>query len=134
MISLWRENRAVAFSVHRLVAAAWVDRPKGATQVNHRNGDKTDNRADNLEWVTPSQNQQHMYRVLGRTNPMQGRTGAMHPRAMPVEACNTTTGERRRYDCAASATADGFDFSAVLKCAKGQRPAHKGFTWRFCGS
>ena len=39
--------------VHRMVATCWLDRPEGANHVHHKNRDKTDNRAVNLEWVTP---------------------------------------------------------------------------------
>lgn len=39
--------------MHRVVATCWVERPVGSTLVHHINGDKADNRAANLEWVTP---------------------------------------------------------------------------------
>ena len=52
------------FYVHSLVATAFVEGWREGLEVNHKNGVKTDNRAENLEWVTSSENKQHARDVL----------------------------------------------------------------------
>lgn len=49
------------FLVHRLVAQAFIPNPNLLKYVNHKNGNRRDNRADNLEWVTAKQNNQHAW-------------------------------------------------------------------------
>jgi len=52
-------------SVHTLIAEAFIGPRPAGYQCNHKNGIKTDNRPENLEWVTPSQNTTHAFRELG---------------------------------------------------------------------
>lgn len=55
-------NRSLrSFRVHRLVAAAFVDNPSKLQEVNHKDGNKLNNEASNLEWCTHSQNVQHAF-------------------------------------------------------------------------
>lgn len=46
-------------SIHRLVAKAFIPNPDGLKDVNHKDGDKTNNRVDNLEWISRSGNVLH---------------------------------------------------------------------------
>lgn len=50
--------------IHRLVAQAFIPNPQHLPQVNHINGNKDDNRAENLEWISPSGNMFHAYTNL----------------------------------------------------------------------
>jgi hypothetical protein len=58
-IGLSKNGRSSFDSMHRLVAKAFVPNPDNKSYVNHKDGDKTNCRADNLEWVTSYENMQH---------------------------------------------------------------------------
>lgn len=55
------------FAVHRIVATAFLQKYSEELQVNHKNFVRDDNRLDNLEWVTRSQNVRHA--IMGRRMP-----------------------------------------------------------------
>lgn len=50
-VRLCYEGRKINHKVHRLVAAAFIPNPTGQPQIDHINGDKQDNRVENLRWV-----------------------------------------------------------------------------------
>ena len=58
-VDLSKGNRVKTISVHRLVAVAFIPRIEGKNFVNHKNLNKTDNRVENLEWVTHLENVFH---------------------------------------------------------------------------
>ena len=66
-VILCKNGKKKHYSVHRLVAKAFIPNPKGKPQVNHINGDRLDNRVENLEWCTSQENVLHSHRVLGKT-------------------------------------------------------------------
>ena len=60
-VSLSKNNKIKIINIHRLVAKAFIPNPNNFPQVNHKDGNKMNNNANNLEWCTCSQNIQHAY-------------------------------------------------------------------------
>lgn len=87
--------------VHRLVAKLYVPNPDNKPQVNHINGDKSDNNKNNLEWVTCQENIIHSYRVLHRTPSKAGlgKTGANHPSSKPIQEIDESGNIIRTFEC-----------------------------------
>ena len=56
IISLWKNGTGKMFRVHRLVAAAFIPNPDNKPCIDHIDGDRANNHADNLRWVTAKEN------------------------------------------------------------------------------
>lgn len=65
LVQLFRDNRGSMRSIHRLVLSAFTGHEEKQMDVNHINGDRTDNRLGNLEWATRQENLHHAADTLG---------------------------------------------------------------------
>lgn len=77
-VTLYKNTIGFTIPVHKLVLWAFKDNPLNKRQGNHINGIKTDNRMENLEWATPSENSIHSKRVLLNRSHTLGKFGGDH--------------------------------------------------------
>lgn len=66
-VQLWKNNKMKCFFIHRILASAFMPPEEGKYYVNHKNGVKTDNKIENLEWCTNKENSIHSIEVLGNS-------------------------------------------------------------------
>ena len=62
-VSLSKEGKSKSFSIHRLVANAFIPNPNNYSQVNHKDEDKSNNKVDNLEWCDNQYNMTYGNRI-----------------------------------------------------------------------
>lgn len=87
IVRLCREGKPKTFCIHILVLMAFAGPKPGSNYTgNHKNGKKQDNRLENLEWLTQSENIKHAYRVLGRKSYSMGLDN-YRARATWAEVC-----------------------------------------------
>lgn len=101
--------------VHRLVAETFLSNPENKREVNHVDGDKSNNALSNLEWATPSENRRHAV-----------NTGLLPSRRVRI----VETGEEylSAVECAKSINGN---FANIYHCLAGERETHKGYHYEY---
>lgn len=96
IVTLYRSGRKT-FTIHSLVMLAFVGQRPDGMHINHKNGNRQDNRLQNLEYVTPSENAKHAVHVLGRETQKGEKNGAAKLNPDAVRQIRQLCGNGAKY-------------------------------------
>lgn len=116
--------------IHRLVATAFIREPLENEQVNHKDGNKTNNCVDNLEWCLQSQNSQHSY----DTGLQKRQFGKDNHYSRQVEQYTREGKFIKLWDSIADFEREAgirVGKSHVSEVCKGRRPIAHGYSWKY---
>lgn len=115
-----QNGKKKTFRVHRLVAMYFLENPFHLPYVNHRDGDKTNNNVDNLEWCTAKENDEH------------ARENGLKEQNKPVICEDIKTKEKQSFISVSEASAFlGINKGSICKVLQGRRNQVHGYAFSY---
>ena len=127
---LWKCSKGKNFLIHRLVALAFIPNPENKKEVNHIDGDKSNNKVDNLEWVTSSENKIHAQKIGLKKIPDN-----LSPKKAVLQIDPITLDVVNEFESIHEAhRKTGIDFRLISKVLNGKRNKTGGYIWKEKGN
>lgn len=136
-MEMWLGNgKRIKMAVHRVVAMCYLDNPLNLPEVNHKNKIKTDNRPENLEWVTRQQNMDHRnadeaIQQQMHESGLRLKEWNLKHTAKPVASYDLDGNLIKIYPSLISAEREaGINRKYIRACLKGERQTAGGRIWK----
>lgn len=115
--------------IHRIVAETFLYNPNNLRDVNHKNGIKTDNRVENLEWLSHKENCKHAYKVLGYRSSHLGKFGKDNHSSKPVLQIKDNKVIKEFGGIREAERITGISHPCISACCSGKAKTAGGYQW-----
>lgn len=136
VVGLAKRGKNKQYLVHRLVAETFIPNVYNYPVVNHINGNKLDNRVENLEWCTIEYNVKDAWKnglmktLKGKENKMFGKYGKNANKSKPVYQYDLNYNFIKKWNCQRDVQRElGFSEKCISNCVLGNQKTAYGFIW-----
>lgn len=133
-VELCKNRKIKKYYIHRLVAQAFIDNPNKLPCIDHINTITTDNRVENLRWVTHKENSNNSLTIdkMSKNAHFKNKFGIEHPNSKPIIQFTLDGKLVRKWNSAADIQRElGIKNSNICSCCKGKLNSSGGFIWRY---
>lgn len=133
VIGLWKKGKVHNQAVHRIIAKTFIPNPENKPQIDHIDGNRLNNRVENLRWVTDKENVNNPITLKRKSvaamgNYMKGRFGALHHNSKKVKCIETGSVFCGFAEASRKTGISAFGISLV---ANGKRQTAGGYHWQY---
>lgn len=124
IVSLYVYGYRRTKKVHRLIAETFIENPENKPEINHLDEVKSNNFVENLEWSTRFENNNHGLRNEKSRNSLLN--GSLSKKVYQYDMDLNLI---KVWESSSEAGRNGFNFSNICSCCRGERKTHKNFIW-----